>query len=303
MARGPRREDVEFVSGEDRCAAWLYLPQKRNGLLPVIVMAHGLGAVKALRLDAYAERFAAAGYACLVFDYRHFGDSTGTPREYIDILRQREDWRNAVAYARSRPELDPTRVVVWGTSFGGGHALLTAADDPRIIAAIVQCPFTDGVASAAVMNPLTSVRLMVKAFGDLASAARGREPVRVPLTAEPGKAGLMTSPDAVRGAEALLEAAGMNDMPDLIPARVALAIPRHRPGRCAKDVRVPILFCVCDPDTVAPARATLRHARRAPRAEIKRYPYGHFDIYGGAEFEEVVADQLAFLRNHVPVGT
>ena len=87
---------VSFDSGSDRCVAWLYLPEGPQPH-PVIVMAHGLGAVKALRLGAFAERFQAAGYACLVFDYRYFGDSEGEPRELLSIRRQREDWRAAVS--------------------------------------------------------------------------------------------------------------------------------------------------------------------------------------------------------------
>ena len=43
-------------------------------------MASGLSCVREQRLDAFAERFAAAGYAVLAFDYRHFGASGGSPR-------------------------------------------------------------------------------------------------------------------------------------------------------------------------------------------------------------------------------
>ncbi|MGX9145996.1 hypothetical protein [Mesorhizobium sp. 128a] len=48
-------------------------------------MAHGLGGIKEMRLDAFAERFSDAGYACLVFDYRNFGASEGAPRQLLDI--------------------------------------------------------------------------------------------------------------------------------------------------------------------------------------------------------------------------
>ena len=94
------REDVQFVSGDDRISAWLYRPAS-GGPAPVLVMAHGLGAVRTMRLDAYAERFSAAGYACLVFDYRNFGDSEGQPRQLLDIGMQLADWAAAVAYART----------------------------------------------------------------------------------------------------------------------------------------------------------------------------------------------------------
>ena len=117
----PDRLDVRFPSGRQSCAAWLYLPGGKRPA-PVIVMGHGLGGVRQMRLDAFAERFVAAGYACLVFDYRHFGASEGAPRQLLDIGRQEADWTSAIAYARSRPELDPQRVVLWGTSFGGGQS-------------------------------------------------------------------------------------------------------------------------------------------------------------------------------------
>jgi hypothetical protein len=62
-----------------------------------------------------------------------------------------------------------------------------------------------------------------------------------------------------------------------------------------------MLFCVCETDSVAPAKATLRHARTAPRGVVRLYPEGHFDIYVDEPFQRVVADQIAFLRQHVPV--
>ena len=77
------------------------LPAAGGGPAPLLVMAHGLGAVRTMRLDAYAERFSAAGYACLVFDYRNFGDSEGRPRQLLDIGMQLADWAAAVAYART----------------------------------------------------------------------------------------------------------------------------------------------------------------------------------------------------------
>ncbi len=80
----PQPLDVEFRSDDAICRGWLYLPQSAQPS-PVIVMAHGLGAIREMRLDAYAERFAAAGYTCLVFDYRHFGASDGEPRQLLDI--------------------------------------------------------------------------------------------------------------------------------------------------------------------------------------------------------------------------
>ncbi|MBO4256156.1 alpha/beta hydrolase [Streptomyces griseorubiginosus] len=294
------RLNVTFPSGSDECHAWLYVPEG-GGRRPVLVMAHGLGGVRDMRLDAYAERFAAVGYACLVFDYRHFGASGGQPRQLLSIRRQLQDWRAAVAYARSRPEADPRRVVLWGTSFGGGHVLATAAQDPAVAAVIAQGLFTDGVASALAMRPDTSVKVMARAVRDVVCARLGRPPVMVATAGPPGSAALMTAADAEPGYLALVPDDAL--FSNQVAARFALDILRYRPGRRTAKIACPVLFCVCEQDSVAPARQTLRHARRAPRGEIRRYSDGHFDIYLGEPFERVVTDQLGFLARHVPIGS
>src|SRR4051794_41813216 len=70
------RQDLTFESGGEQCAAWLYMPAG-DGPRPAVVLAHGFGGVRAARLWAFAERFAAAGVAAVVFDYRGFGGGGG----------------------------------------------------------------------------------------------------------------------------------------------------------------------------------------------------------------------------------
>lgn len=291
------RRDVAFASGSDTCAAWLYQAQTAVPG-PVIVMAHGLGAVKEMRLDAYAERFLAAGYSCLVFDYRHFGASTGEPRQLLTVGKQLEDWAAAVAFVRSLDDLDPEKVIVWGTSFGGGHAIRSAARDHRIAAAVVQCPFTDGLASLLAMDTVTSLRLSARGLRDLVASGLRRPPVTVATSGAPGTVALMTAPDAQPGYLALVPSS--QDFTNEVAARIALSVAFQFPGRAAADVECPILFSICETDSVAPAKASKRHAAKAPRGEVKVYPEGHFDIYLGEPFERVIADQIEFLGRHVP---
>lgn len=300
------REDVTFTvgaSGKDRISAWFYRPTS-DGPVPVLVMAHGLGAVKTMRLDAYAERFSAAGYACLVFDYRNFGDSEGQPRQLLDIKMQLEDWSAAVAYAHTLPGVDKSRITLWGTSFSGGHVIATAARLPGIAAVVSQCPFTDSVASLRAINPVTVARITALAVRDLIGARAGKPPVMIPTAAKPGELGLMTAPDAYPGYLRLVpEGPAGATMRNEVAARFGLKLSTYRPGRSAKQVRCPILFCVCETDSVAPAGPTLRYAAQAPRGEVKTYPEGHFDIYVGEAFERVIADQISFLDKHLRTVT
>ncbi len=290
--------EVRFASEGLSCAASFYRPLGA-GPFPVIVMGHGLGATRRMRLPVYAQRFVAAGYACLIFDYRHFGDSEGEPRQLLDIGKQLADWKAAITYVRGLADIDPERVVLWGTSFGGGHVLATAADDARLAAVIAQCPFTDGLASGLAVDPLTSLRLTALALRDRIGSWFGAAPTMVPTAGRPGELALMNAPDAYPGYLAL--AADGESVRNEVAARFGLDIIRYFPGRRAARITCPVLFCVCDGDSVAPAKATLRHAARAPRGEVQRYAEGHFDIYLGEPFERVVRDQLAFLDRTVPL--
>nr|WP_262490995.1 alpha/beta fold hydrolase [Mycobacterium simiae] len=176
------RVDVWFTSGSDRVSAWLYRPTE-SGAAPLLVMAHRLGAVRTMRLDAYD--------ACLVFDYRNFGDSEGRPRQLLDIGMQLADCAAAVAYARTLENIDHDRIGLWGTSFGGGRVIATAARLPGIAAVVAQCPFTDGIASIRAINPVTVARIAALAVRDLAGALTGKPPVLIPTAGKPGELALM----------------------------------------------------------------------------------------------------------------
>lgn len=291
-----KRADVQFPSGADLISAWLYRP-KVTGEVPLIVMAHGLGAVRAMRLDAYAQRFTQAGYACLVFDYRNFGDSEGRPRQLLDVGMQLADWAAAIGYARTLPGIDHDRIALWGTSFGGGHVIATAARISGIAAVIAQCPFTDGIASARVIKPAVLARISALATRDMLAALRGKPPVMVAAAGRPGEVALMSTPDSYPGYLGLVPDGA--DFPNEVAARFGLKLLPYRPGRLARKVGCPILFAICSTDSVAPPGPTARYAAKAPRGEVKLYPYGHFDIYVGEAFEQAIVDQIAFLDKHL----
>jgi len=182
------RVEVTFCAGDARCAAWFY-PQPASGSAPVVVLAHGFGLVREGRLDAYARRFAAAGLACLVFDYRHFGASEGTPRQLLDISRQLADWRAAIDFARGLPGVDPDRVALWGTSFSGGHVAHLAAERPAIAAVVSQVPYSGLGGRSGPPRIAFLARMLLAAVYDELPGRLGRTPATIPLVAEPASAG------------------------------------------------------------------------------------------------------------------
>jgi len=298
------RDDLWFDSGSDRCAISVLRPSGLTGTAPVIVMAHGFGSVRALRLPAYADQFVQAGYVVAMFDYRHFGDSEGTPRQLLDVRRQLEDWRNALAFVRRLDGVDADRVVAWGTSFGGGHVLTLAGTGERLAAIIAQVPHVDGIAAVRSAGLRQTLRLAPAAISDQIRALLGREPRYIDSIGEPGALAAMVSPDAAVGRDRLLDASGLRtgDFPETVAARILLHIGRYSPGKTAAKIECPALVQIATEDAITPTDVALRTARKIPHATVVTYEGGHFDPYVEPLFPRIIADQLAFLRDVVPVA-
>lgn len=294
-----------FLSNDVACAARVYWPGSIPGAgAPVVVMGHGFGGVRALRLYAYAEHFAAAGYLVVVFDYRGFGDSAGTPRQVLDISMQHQDWRAALAFARRLPQADGQRVVAWGTSFGGGHVISIAGSGEPLAAIIAQVPHVSGPAAIQATGVRASLRVAPLGIRDQVGALLGRDPVYVECAANPGEAGAMTSPDALPGMNALMAESGIApaDYPTYVAARIVLKIGLYSPKRRASAITCPALVQIAEHDTITPRRVAEATAARMAHPTAKVYPCGHFDPYVEPFFSQVVADQLAFLQQHVPIS-
>ncbi len=297
---------VSFDSGGVRCEG-IHLAGDaddafvgENGQRPCVVLAHGFGGTVDSGLVRYAERFAVAGVDALAFDYRHFGSSGGEPRQVLSVPRQLEDYAAAIAYARSLEGVDPDRIVVWGSSYSGGHVVPVAVADGRVAAAIAQVPAMDGALAlldvARYAGPGHLARLVLAGVRDVAASLRGRAPVMIPQVGPPGSVAVMSTPDAEPGYRAIAGPSWRNE----VAARTLLRAGAYRPGLQADRLPCPILVQIADRDAVAPVKAAQDAAWRATgRAEVRTYPIEHFDIYTGPPFEQAIADQLHFLRRHV----
>jgi alpha-beta hydrolase superfamily lysophospholipase len=256
--------------------------------IPLVVIAHGLSGTRRDRLGAFAECFAAAGIAAMVFDHRGFGDSGGKP-DLFHPARQLEDWRAAIAFARSQPRIDADRVATFGSSMGAGNALAAAAGDPRVAACVSQVPFLD-IWLQAYRSPLRVTARMLMA----AVLAR-----HLPAVGQPHEPAFINAPDAEAGWRRVVATGEDSRWRDRVSARWLLGRP-FRPARHAAGLHCPWLVCVGEADQVAKPGPAIAAARRAPLGELRTYPgVDHFDIYDGPHQEALLADQLAFLRRHL----
>ena len=137
------QRNVEFLSDGVTLRGVLALPEG-NGPFPVAVMGGGWCYVKEVVLPHYAQNMLKAGVACLMFDYRNFGGSDGMPRQHLNPWEQVDDFKNAITFAGTQPEIDPERIAVWGISYAGGHAIIVGATDPRVKAIVSTVPVVEG---------------------------------------------------------------------------------------------------------------------------------------------------------------
>jgi fermentation-respiration switch protein FrsA (DUF1100 family) len=283
------RISVSFIIPED-------VPQKP----PVIIMGHGIGGVKAAGLPSFAEQFVRAGYAAVMFDYLHFGESEGQPANLMSISRELQDFRDVIAWARQQHNLwDTHRVVVWGSSFGGMHVTSLMAQDYGLAAGIMQCPCVDGFAAARKSPALNSLRMFSLSLADWLWSFFSAEPIYVPLVMDENS----TCPIAVMpGSEALegwnrLHIGAAAPPTNKISARTLLTIPFFRPITQINRSVKPILAVLPTWDNQAPLAKAEKAVRLAPLGEALRVPGGHFDLYDGCiGFDENISGQINFLK-------
>ena len=136
---------IQFTSKGTVCEGDLYLPAgfDANGQYPALVIGHGFTVARTSLVEE-GRLFAEAGFVTLAIDYRHFGTSGGEPRGRLYPLQEVEDFRAAIDWLETQPGVDPARIGIWGTSFGGGIVTHVAAHDIRVQACVAQAPILDG---------------------------------------------------------------------------------------------------------------------------------------------------------------
>lgn len=291
------RNDVTFLSARTTCAAWHYRGESDAFASvagrPCVVMAHGFSGTRDAGLEGYAEAFARAGLDVLLFDYRGFGGSDGPMRQHIDVKGQRADYQAAVAAARRLHGVDPDAIVLWGTSYSGGHVLHTAAGDQRIAAVISLTPAVDGL-------PVLGMILKNEGPGKLlaltAAGVRdrfGKTSKMLDAVGPAGSAAVIAQDGALEAFESAAGPLWKNE----VRARCTLDVAFNRPVTGIRKISAPLLVQVGTQDQIVSSPAAKRAAAKATvPTEFRDYPVGHFDVYGDPWQTTIATDQIEFLK-------
>jgi fermentation-respiration switch protein FrsA (DUF1100 family) len=277
------RKDIEFKTQDGlTLKGWHYLPDGLSVKAPTIVMAHGFSAVKEMYLDKFAEAFAAAGLAALVFDNRNFGASGGEPRQEIDPWRQVSDYRDAITFAETLPETDATRIGIWGSSYSGGHVLVVGAIDRRVKCVVGQVPLISGHRNA---RRLIRADFWAGLNGmfedDRRNRYAGKPPVMIPVVAENPAA-----PSALPTADswAWFTETGKTRAPSWrneVTLRSVEMFTEYEPGAYVGYISpTPLLLVVAQGDHLTVADEALAAYERALEPKkLEILAGGHFDAY------------------------
>ena len=286
----------DFQSKKTCCRGDLYLPKGKTSP-PIVVMAHGFGAERTFGLPAYAETFAQNGLAVYLFDYRCFGDSDGEPRNFVDPKRHLADWAAAVDHVRSLPDINACKMALWGSSFSGGHVIITAANDPPIAAIVIQVPFVDAISTTFKLGFKFFAQAVPHGIRDLLRIMTFRQPHFVKIIGTPDEFAVMNTPESFPGYTSMIPED--TDWENKCPARILLKFATYRPISAASKVQCPALVMMAENDSLIDPKAVEKTADKMPSAELVKYPFGHFDIYTGDAFKDAVARQCRFLLTHL----
>jgi fermentation-respiration switch protein FrsA (DUF1100 family) len=297
------RTDFEFKTEDGvTLRGWHYLPEgRRGGRVPTIVMAHGFSAVKEMYLDRFAEAYAAAGMASIVFDNRNFGASDGEPRQEIDPWRQVRDYRDAITYAETLEETDPERIGVWGSSYSGGHVLVVGAIDRRVKCVVSQVPLASGHDNARRLiraDYLTGVQAMFA--DDRRARMAGKPPTMIPVVAEdPASPSALPTPDSWTWFSETGRSRAQS-WKNEVTLRSVEMFTEYEPGSYASFISpTPLLMVVVLGDVLTVADLALAAYEEA--LEPKRLVTlsgGHFDAYV-KDFDAASKPAVAWFAEHL----
>lgn len=294
------RRDVTILSQGARMAAWYYVPNglKAGEKRPAIVMAHGFSAPKEALLANFADRFAAAGFVVVVFDYRHLGASEGEPRGQIFPVEQIEDYRNAITWAGLQKEVDAGRIGIWGTSYSGSHVLHLGAFDRRVKAVVSQVPGVDGWANVSRLNRADNLPGVVDFIAaDRVQRYTSGQVSYLPVVAPEGQPAALPTPESydfftqvvATSAPRWENRVTLESLEKLMEYNPSANISRISP--------TPLLMVVADDDRLTPTDLALEaYARAREPKQLVLFHGGHFAAYREPGLNTTAPAAVEFFR-------
>lgn len=293
------RRDIDIASEGVTLRGWLYTPAPTTRAAPTIVMAHGFSAVKEMRLDRFAEAFAAAGLVSLVFDYRGFGASDGTPRQDPDPAAQVADYRNAISCARQLTEVDGERIGVWGSSYSGAHVLTVGALDKRVKAVVSQVPMIDGWETFERLAGIDGrTQLVAQLVGERERTYAGEDPAMIPVVTNSGEFAALASPDSWEWFQA--QGRSAPNWRNEVTLRSLERLLEYAPGRFIDRIAPTPLLMIAAVQDFLPLDIAQRAFDRA--GEPKRLvvlPGGHFTPYEDPDFASASGEATAWFTRYL----
>lgn len=289
-ASGDRTELSRFLSSGVHCAATLHRPEG-TAPAPAVLMVHGWGGIQDALTVPFYEPFRDLGFAVMTFDYPGWGDSDGVLRNDIDPRQRERTVEDALAHLAAQPGIDPNRLVLWGTSFGGGHVVGVASRHPELLGAIAQVPMLDGMAAVKAVPFRRLVQFGIAALRDRWPTTG---PHYLPVIGPPGE---LSSMDRDGAAEAMRKGAASGVVYDnRVTARSLLRMGPYRPFKRLKDVGIPLLIIGATNDTVAPFVEDRVRQLAGSNVTIKTLDANHFEPYFEPSLSQNLEYQTAFLQ-------
>jgi len=289
---------VSFYSEGIKLAGDLFLPAdvKSGDRRAGIVLCHGYTGVRSIYLPDNARVLAEAGYVVMSFDYKGWGDSEG-PKSRLAPYSRVADVQAALTFLGAQPEVDAARLGVYGTSYGGATVVFVAAVDLRVRCVVSVVGVGNGARwMRSVRRPDEYYDLLTRAAADRdkrvltgVSDLADRNEVLLPdrQSAELGAAARRDNPAAVTQLplEFVDDTLGFN--PEWIVDRIA---PR------------PVLFITTDDDRLVPPQESEAMFARAgePKKLVVLKGFGHYEVYGGDAFRQVMDETVAWYKTHLP---
>lgn len=280
-----------FTHQHVRCAATLHQPRDAGASpCPTILIVHGWGATQLTLVTNYIAAFNNAGFCVVTFDYPSWGDSEGLPRNVISPWQREKVVESALAYTKSLPEVDATNIILWGSSFGGGHVVRIAAEHPELRGAIAQVPMLDGLLAVNAVPLTRMLRFGVDILRDLLNPFGTRY---VPIISEAGGYSSMDRDGAWR-VEEWIRANLKQQNDNRVAARSLATMAFYRPLKYLRNIQIPTLIIGATRDTVAPFNEAKIRQASSDAVEIHTIDANHFDPYLDPWFEENIRRQLEF---------